>query len=128
MGTVNKTRTGKPCRVWSNDDVHSHDYHWVGDHNHCRNPPSTPSGGRWRVGGKVAKSAWCYTTDPGTYPKIHWDYCDIRDCTDCDQGKVQYHWVNLFCQINILDHICHHLLFSLVQAASQVPSPRFGPK
>ena len=28
-------------------------------------------------------SAWCYTTDPGTT----WEYCDIRDCTPCDQGK-----------------------------------------
>ena len=28
-------------------------------------------------------SAWCYTTDPGTT----WEYCDIRDCTPCDQGQ-----------------------------------------
>ena len=79
---MNKTRTGKDCQIWSSDYPHGHDYNWVGNHNYCRNPVDK-WGGRIHPVSKAAERAWCYTTDMGT----KWEYCDIRDCTDCDQGE-----------------------------------------
>ena len=49
-------------------------------HNYCRNPISRAFGASVLT---AAASAWCYTTDPAT----KWDYCDIRDCTECDEGE-----------------------------------------
>ena len=92
-GTVNKTRTGKDCKVWAKGDNEpiSHVYHFEGDHNFCRNPIRLGlSGGR--IPAKGAKSVWCYTTDPGTT----WDYCDVRECNECDQGEEHYHYFDLW--------------------------------
>ena len=82
---MNKTRTGKDCQRWSSDYPHDHDYNWVGNHNYCRNPVDK-WGGRIHPVSKAAERAWCYTTDEGT----KWEYCDIRDCTECDQGIKNY--------------------------------------
>ena len=74
---MNKTETGKDCQRWSSDVPHSHDYNWVGKHNYCRNPVARGPGRT-----KTDVRAWCYTMESTT-----WEYCDIRDCTKCDQGK-----------------------------------------
>ena len=71
--TMNKTETGKDCQKWSSGP-HSLRFSYLGDHNYCRNPAAND---HW------ADKAWCYTTEPGT----EWEYCDIRDCADCDQGR-----------------------------------------
>ena len=75
-GLVNKTKSGKDCQVWSSTQPHSHDFHYLGDHNYCRNPLNYYYYGE-------EEGAWCYTTDPGTT----WDFCEIRDCVDCDHSK-----------------------------------------
>ena len=84
QGSMNKTSTGKTCQMWSSDRPHAHDYNWVGNHNYCRNPVKES---RFVTSHQTSGTrAWCYTTDLGT----KWEYCDIRDCTECDQGREQY--------------------------------------
>ena len=85
QGTVNTTRKGKDCQMWSSYRPYADDYGWLGFHNFCRNPQT---GGRYTTNVKTSGTgAWCYTTVSGT----EWDYCDIRDCTPCDEGNEQYH-------------------------------------
>ena len=81
-GTVNKTKSGKTCQYWSHN-TYDDNYKWVGIHNYCRNPRTVAT----HVIDKYFKtqpvSAWCFTTDPGT----KWEYCDIRKCSECDEGE-----------------------------------------
>ena len=77
---MNKTKNGKDCQKWSSDAPHSHDFNYLGDHNYCRNPKTVDYQGE-------VEGAWCYTTDKGTV----WDFCEVRDCVGCDEGKEQYH-------------------------------------
>ena len=44
----------------------------VGPHNNCRNPDGS-------------EGAWCYTTKSWQ----RWEYCDVRQCSYCDEGNKQ---------------------------------------
>ena len=66
-GTLSKTRSGYTCQRWDTQTPHSHSKGTGWRHNYCRNP----SGG---------DTVWCYTMDKGK----RWEYCDVRECTDCD--------------------------------------------
>eukprot|EP00041_Stephanoeca_diplocostata_P005620 m.65069 g.65069 ORF g.65069 m.65069 type:complete len:919 (+) comp15908_c0_seq5:148-2904(+) len=76
-GTVNVTRSGKPCQMWTAQTPQSHsmldrgvDSLGLGDHNYCRNPDGEDS-------------IWCYTTVPGT----RWERCD-DGCSDSNETLV----------------------------------------
>ena len=63
-GKTNVTSSGRTCQVWAASQPHEHDYTYVGEHNHCRNPVDDPEG------------VWCYTTDPDK----RWEYCSVPIC------------------------------------------------
>jgi len=59
-GTLNRTESGNPCDPWNGR-------HELSD-NYCRNPD-----GDSRV--------WCFTNPIGS-----WEYCDVKMCSDCNDG------------------------------------------
>jgi len=64
VGYENKTISGRTCKSWQG--------HFIGgdlEGNFCRNPDED-------------KTVWCYTTDP----EKQWEYCDIKECKDCNDG------------------------------------------
>merc|ERR1712215_15907 len=60
-GTLNTTESGYPCDPWNGRQGLSDNY--------CRNPD-----GDSRV--------WCFTDPTGL-----WDYCDVKMCSDCNDGS-----------------------------------------
>ena len=68
-GTVNQTKNGRTCQVWSTSQPHQPmftdvgrvDETEAGDHNYCRNPSRNLNG------------VWCYTTDPDK----RWEHCFV---------------------------------------------------
>ena len=61
----------------------------------------------------AATAAWCFTTDPET----EWDYCDIRDCVECDHSKNYYHQIQLLFKLNAT------VWFDMNTRASQLTTP-----
>ena len=75
FGRVSQTKPRHPhmgieCQAWNVQTPHVHQFSDLGKHNYCRNT----------IG---LSMPWCYTTDPS----VEWDYCDVRDCSNCDNGK-----------------------------------------
>nr|XP_054600181.1 muscle, skeletal receptor tyrosine-protein kinase isoform X2 [Nothobranchius furzeri] len=70
QGSVNHTRSGKPCQPWSQQVPHQHRLsvdvipELMNSENHCRNP------------GGISDKPWCYTSDPN----IRWEYCAVPQC------------------------------------------------
>ncbi|CAB9524868.1 Hepatocyte growth factor-like protein [Seminavis robusta] len=68
-GTINVSKSGRPCQPWSDQDPHGHSRHpWTETlaglrENFCRNPD-----------GEL--TAWCYTADPN----LRWELCDVPVC------------------------------------------------
>ena len=69
-GTMNITKTGKPCQKWSANWPHAHHYEaaaypdsGLGGHNFCRNPEP----------GHDSIEPWCFTTEYETT----WEYCEV---------------------------------------------------
>ena len=65
LGKMNVTTSGRTCQVWAASQPHEHNFTYMGEHNHCRNPAGTPGG------------VWCYTTDPDK----EWEYCSLPRMT-----------------------------------------------
>ena len=70
-GNVSQTVSGLECQAWNVKVPHTHSYGSVGSHNYCRNPDGEEDG------------VWCFTNNK--YKRR--DYCDVRRCVECDQGK-----------------------------------------
>jgi len=70
IGIQSRSRSGKTCQRWTQQDPHSHDYALsaypdiLGDHNYCRNPFSANDR-------NIATTIWCFTTDTET----RWELC-----------------------------------------------------
>ncbi|XP_053196527.1 muscle, skeletal receptor tyrosine-protein kinase [Scomber japonicus] len=70
QGSINVTRSGKPCQPWSEQVPHQHRLsvdvipELKNSGNHCRNP------------GGISDKPWCYTTNPN----ILWEYCAVPQC------------------------------------------------
>ena len=73
IGEVDTTKSGERCQNWSVQRPHKHG-RAMGDHNYCRNPNP---GERDRP--------WCLTNND----KKRHDYCEIRNCEECDAGNYQ---------------------------------------
>ena len=84
MGTMNVTKSGKPCQAWASHTPHGHSRNLakyfpdetmedVG--NFCRNPDWEPS-------------PWCYTTDPA----VRFEECNIKLCEREYLGQVSLFW------------------------------------
>ena len=57
--------------AWDQNDPVDSNFKHLGSHNQCRNPDNETHG------------VWCYTMIKGS----RWEYCDVRECEDCDLGK-----------------------------------------
>uniref|UniRef100_A0A3Q3J6G5 receptor protein-tyrosine kinase n=1 Tax=Monopterus albus TaxID=43700 RepID=A0A3Q3J6G5_MONAL len=70
QGSLNVTRSGIPCQLWSQQVPHQHrmsvDFipELRNSENHCRNP------------GGISEKPWCYTSNPN----IRWEYCSVSPC------------------------------------------------
>ena len=61
-GNVNVSKTGKPCRKWTEISENFTDQPFIGDHNFCRNP------------GRVEDREFCYVTMSKR------ELCIVRTC------------------------------------------------
>lgn len=69
-GVVNYTKdSGSKCENWNTKHQITQDTidkYGIGDHNYCRNPPSSDTNNK-------KKGPWCYSSKPNTI----WEYCDV---------------------------------------------------
>ncbi|XP_052695909.1 plasminogen-like [Crassostrea angulata] len=64
FGTINVTKTGKPCQRWDSQTPHTHRFDELADQeNYCRNSID-------------GTGPWCYTTNADN----RWEYCSIPHC------------------------------------------------
>ncbi|KAL7465997.1 hypothetical protein ACHAXS_006290, partial [Conticribra weissflogii] len=67
-GTINVTRTGLPCKPWSDYEAESYPHAKLAGNNYCRNIDEK-------------EKAWCHLEDGYTGPTDNrWDYCDVPYC------------------------------------------------
>uniref|UniRef100_A0A7N8XK46 receptor protein-tyrosine kinase n=1 Tax=Mastacembelus armatus TaxID=205130 RepID=A0A7N8XK46_9TELE len=70
QGSMNVTRSGIPCQLWSQQVPHHHRLsvdvipELKNSDNYCRNP------------GGISDKPWCYTSNPN----IRWEYCSVPQC------------------------------------------------
>ena len=73
VGRAQRTGRGVECKSWINGGLNSQKHTDVGLHNFCRNPDGNAVG------------VWCYTENPNK----EIDFCDVRECTEHDVGKLK---------------------------------------
>ena len=74
-GEVSTSESGAECLPW--DATGQPTLGGVGQHNHCRNPNGEDT-------------LYCFTSNVTAEHGSMFEYCDVRECTECDTGKSSF--------------------------------------
>ncbi|KAL4236587.1 hypothetical protein ACF0H5_004972 [Mactra antiquata] len=132
-GTVNVTRSGKPCQHWSSTHPRDHRrwpsvYKELEDaENYCRNA------------GAEEASPWCYIDSEPSLDNRRWDFCDIPACASEEKLSKQedieeVSWLTILIitivgsvgifMFSVVSILCYHMMAKRRQAVRYENTPQ----